>query len=56
LSSAEVQQRLTARMPLGRLAAPEEIADVVVFLGSARANYISGAIISMDGAAVPLVV
>jgi NAD(P)-dependent dehydrogenase (short-subunit alcohol dehydrogenase family) len=56
LSGDEVRQRLAARMPLGRLATPQEVADVVVFLSSTRASYVSGAIISMDGAAVPLVV
>jgi len=45
-----------ARMPLGRPAKPEEIADAVVFLASERAAYISGAIVSMDGATTPMVV
>ncbi len=44
------------RMPLGRIAAPEEIADAVIFLCSPRASYISGAIVSMDGAVTPMVV
>lgn len=45
-----------ARMPLGRLATPEEIAAAVVFLASPRASYVSGAVLSMDGASVPMVV
>ncbi|MDR0479816.1 MAG: SDR family oxidoreductase [Burkholderiaceae bacterium] len=56
LSGDEVRQCLSAHMPLRRLATPQEIADVIVFLSSARASYVSGAIVSMDGAAVPLVV
>ncbi|VTU30575.1 SDR family oxidoreductase [Variovorax sp. PBL-E5] len=55
-SAEDVLRDAQARMPLGRIAKPEDIADAVVFLSSARAGYISGAIISMDGAAVPLVV
>ena len=35
--------------PLGRLARPEEIADMVVFLASERASYITGASIAVDG-------
>ncbi|HSW18727.1 MAG TPA: SDR family oxidoreductase [Ramlibacter sp.] len=46
----------TSRMPLGRLAQPEDIANVVVFLASPRSGYVSGAIVSMDGAQSALVV
>jgi NAD(P)-dependent dehydrogenase (short-subunit alcohol dehydrogenase family) len=56
LSIEEAQQRITARLPLGRMAEPQEVADVVTFLASPRASYVSGAIVSMDGAAVPMVV
>ena len=36
--------------PAGRLGTPEEVADVVVFLSSARANWINGASVPVDGA------
>ena len=52
----EVLRDAHKRMPLGRLATPEDIARAVVFLSSPCAGYISGAILSMDGAAVPMVV
>lgn len=38
-----------AEIPLGRLGRPEEVADLVVFLASQRAGYISGATIPVDG-------
>lgn len=44
-----------ARIPMGRLAEPEEIADAVVWLASARASYVSGAIVPMDGCVVSVI-
>ncbi|TFZ08778.1 SDR family NAD(P)-dependent oxidoreductase [Ramlibacter humi] len=43
-------------IPLGRVALPEEIADAVVYLASARASYVNGAILSMDGGMAAIVV
>jgi 3-oxoacyl-[acyl-carrier protein] reductase len=42
--------------PLGRLADPEEIAAVIVFLCSDRANYVTGAAWSVDGGTVPIII
>jgi 3-oxoacyl-[acyl-carrier protein] reductase len=44
------------KIPLGRLAEPREIADIVVFLCSARASNVTGAAWSADGGAVPIIV
>jgi 3-oxoacyl-[acyl-carrier protein] reductase len=38
-------------IPLRRLGTPQEIGDVVAFLCSSRASYVSGAVIFVDGAA-----
>jgi NAD(P)-dependent dehydrogenase (short-subunit alcohol dehydrogenase family) len=51
LAEAELLARNQAKIPLGRFARPEEIANVAVFLASAQASYITGAIIPMDGGA-----
>ena len=37
-------------IPMGRLAQPEEIARVVVFLASDDASYMTGAMVNVDGA------
>ena len=52
----EVLKQAEQRMPLRRIAKPEEVAAAVVFLASPRASYVNGAILSMDGGAVPMVV
>jgi 3-oxoacyl-[acyl-carrier protein] reductase len=48
-SRQEVEERWTSQIPLRRLASPEEFADVVVFLASERASYITGTSIAVDG-------
>jgi 3-oxoacyl-[acyl-carrier protein] reductase len=42
--------------PLGRLAEPEEIAAVIVFLCSDRAKFVTGAAWSVDGGTVPVII
>ena len=45
-----------AKIPLGRLAEPGEIADVIVFLCSARSGAVTGAAWSADGGSVPVII
>ncbi len=52
----EVLAKVAAGRPLGRLAEPEEIAAVIVFLCSPRASYVTGAAWSADGGTVPIIV
>lgn len=40
---------IVSTIPLGRAAAPEEIAQTILFLASDRASYLNGAVIAVDG-------
>jgi 3-oxoacyl-[acyl-carrier protein] reductase len=52
----EVLAKVGAGRPLGRLARPQEIAAVIVFLCSDRASYVTGAAWSADGGTVPIII
>ena len=46
----EMVSRIAATIPLGRVGEPEEVANAFVFLASDKASYITGALLSVDGA------
>lgn len=44
-----LHESLTGRVPMGRFAQPDEIADVALFLASDSARYVTGSVYSVDG-------
>jgi NAD(P)-dependent dehydrogenase (short-subunit alcohol dehydrogenase family) len=48
----DVRAEHVAAIPMGRLGAAQELADVVAFLCSARASFVTGAVLRVDGGAV----
>ena len=52
----EAMAQQVQKVPLGRFAEPEEIADVIVFLCSQRASTVTGAAWSADGGAVNIII
>jgi NAD(P)-dependent dehydrogenase (short-subunit alcohol dehydrogenase family) len=55
ISADEARRHAVARLPLGRMASPSEIADAVLFLASAKATYVTGVTLSVDGGQNPVV-
>ena len=47
----DLKREAAAAYKLGRIATPEDIADVVCFLVSARASFITGICVTVDGGA-----
>jgi 3-oxoacyl-[acyl-carrier protein] reductase len=47
--TAELEQRLAPSIPLGRVGRPEDIADVIVFLASDQARWLTGQVIKVSG-------
>jgi len=51
LSPADVRE-LCEQTPLGRMGTPQEVADIILFLASDKASFITGQIISPNGGLV----
>jgi NAD(P)-dependent dehydrogenase (short-subunit alcohol dehydrogenase family) len=54
LTSDEAKARILSRTPMRRLGTPEEIADVVAYLASDAASYLTGEVITADGGRMAL--
>ena len=54
LTSDEARQKILSRTPLRRLGEPGEIADVVAWLASDAASYVTGEIVTVDGGRMAL--
>jgi NAD(P)-dependent dehydrogenase (short-subunit alcohol dehydrogenase family) len=54
LTSEEAKKKIMSRTPMKRLGEPSEVADVVAWLASDAASYVTGEIVVVDGGRMPL--
>lgn len=54
LTSEDARQRILSRTPMKRLGEPAEVADVVAWLASEAASYVTGEIVTVDGGRMTL--
>jgi NAD(P)-dependent dehydrogenase (short-subunit alcohol dehydrogenase family) len=55
ITPAQASERSSAALPMGRFSEPHEIANMAVFLCAAQSSYVTGAMVSMDGALTPVI-
>ncbi|MCM8821166.1 MAG: 3-oxoacyl-[acyl-carrier-protein] reductase [Candidatus Omnitrophica bacterium] len=48
----KIKTKMLEMIPLGRFGKPEEVADLIIFLSSDKANYITGQVFRIDGGMV----
>ena len=49
MPSEELTKGFTARIPLGRMGEPDDIAKAVLFLASSASDYMTGSLVVVDG-------
>ena len=52
ITAADAEAAIVRDVPIGRLGEPEEVADVIAFLASERASFVTGTFLAVDGGVV----